>query len=196
MLSIVLVMTACDKKANGPAPAPDPKVGSAAPDPGSAAAAPGSAAADPGSAAADPGSAAADPKAPAAGSGTPAVVDSVAGAVKMDAGAAEENPRTSPLCSKVLEKIVECQKDKGFIEALNEGAEDAQVKLNKRFLKEVARWKEADTNCMNLAPAIEYMGFLNKWDRVASVPDAVESCGKLGTVINSAGGLFGGDRAY
>jgi hypothetical protein len=95
----------------------------------------------------------------------------------------------------VLAKIVECQKDPDFLEALGE-VEAEQRKLNARFLKEVARWKPADTDCKNLAPGIEYAGFLDNWGTVTAVPDALASCGKLGTTLASAGGLFGGDRAY
>ena len=167
-LSLVLAnLAACNKKSEAPAspPAPDPHAAPAAPD---AAVAPVDAAPVP-------------------------VVDAMAAAAA-DARQVED-PRASELCSKVLAKIVECQKDKAFLSALHEGIDANRLKLSKRFLKEVARWKEGDTDCSNLAPAIEYGGFLDHWSVIAAVPDVLESCGKLGTMINSAGGLFGGDRA-
>jgi hypothetical protein len=108
-----------------------------------------------------------------------------------------EDPRASALCSKVLAKLVECQNDKDFLTALDEGAAATRRKLNQRFLKqEVARWTAYDTNCANLAPAIAHGGFLDHWDVIAQVSDVADSCAKLGTMINSAGGLFGGDRGY
>jgi hypothetical protein len=203
-LSILLVnLAACSKKAEPP---PNPPAGSG----GSAAAgsaATGSASgATAGSAATGAGSGSAS-GATGSGAGGSAAGGSAAGGSAAGGSAAGgsavappdrkvEDPRESELCSKVLKKIVECQKDKEFLSALNEGVDATQKKLNVRLLKEVARWKPAETECANLPAGLEYGGFLDHWDRIAAVPDLIESCGKLGTMINTAGGLFGGDRAY
>jgi hypothetical protein len=105
----------------------------------------------------------------------------------------DDNPRTSDLCTKVLAKIVACQHDKSFLTALDEGVDARQKKLNKRLLKEVAGWTYRD--CVAIPTAVQYAGFLEHWDMIVEVPSALDSCGKLGTTLNSAGGLFGGDVA-
>jgi hypothetical protein len=105
----------------------------------------------------------------------------------------DDNPRTSELCSRVLVKIFECQKDKHFLEALDEGVEPKRRAADKKHLAQIVKWHYTD--CGALPTAIEEGGFLDHWSTVVDVPSALDSCGKLGTTLNSAGGLFGGDIA-
>lgn len=123
----------------------------------------------------------------------PAATPDAAVAVAPPDVAIDDNPRTSDLCTKVLAKIVACQHDKSFLTALDEGVDAKQKKLNKRLLKEVAGWTYRD--CVAIPTAVQYAGFLEHWDMIVGVPSALDSCGKLGTTLNSAGGLFGGDVA-
>jgi predicted small lipoprotein YifL len=111
--------------------------------------------------------------------------------------AADENPRTSEVCTEVLAKIVECAKDKKFLEALDEGV-DAKRKANdKKYLAVIVKlhWD----SCSSLPTAIQDEGFLrpDRWPHVVELvttANALTTCGGLGTAL-SEGGLFGGDMA-
>jgi hypothetical protein len=118
----------------------------------------------------------------------PPLVDAAVAAV-----AADDNPRTSELCSEVLEKIVACRKDKEFLSALDEGVDAKRKAANKKHLVQIVKWHYTD--CGALPTAIEDGGFLDNWSRVSAMPGILESCGKLGTALQAAGGLFGGDVA-
>jgi hypothetical protein len=107
--------------------------------------------------------------------------------------AADDNPRTSELCSEVLEKIVACHKDKEFLSALDEGVDARRKAADKKHLAQIVKWHYTD--CGALPTAIEDGGFLDNWSRVSAMPGILESCGKLGTALQAAGGLFGGDVA-
>ena len=93
----------------------------------------------------------------------------------------------------MLLKIVECAKDKGFLDALDEGVDAKRKAANKKHLKQIVKWHYSD--CGALPTAIEDGGFLDNWRRVAAMPGLLDSCGKLGTGLNITGGLFGGDVA-
>lgn len=182
VFAVMVSAVACSKKSDAPA-APPPETTNPTP----AATAPPS-----GQAAAPP---VAEPTtAPPAGNAAPATGS---GAAPTAGSAAEPappgDPRESELCPKVLEKIVACQKDKDFIAALDAGASAKQKQINKQLRKEIADWPDA--SCTNLPSAFEHGGFLYKWGTVVAAPDALESCAKLGEVLQRAGGLFGGEVA-
>jgi hypothetical protein len=107
--------------------------------------------------------------------------------------AEDDNPRTSELCGEVIVKIVDCHKDKQFLSALNEGVDAKRKAANKHHLKQIVSWRYND--CGSLPTAIEDGGFLDHWSVVAGMPGILDSCGKLGTALQAAGGLFGGDVA-
>lgn len=122
-----------------------------------------------------------------------AVAPPVDAAAPDAAPAIEQNPRTSELCNQVLVKILACHKDKQFLEALREGVDAKRRAADKKHLAQIVKWHYEF--CVDLPTAIEFGGFLDNWSIVSSVPSAVDSCGQLGTTLNSAGGLFGGDVA-
>lgn len=124
----------------------------------------------------------------------PVAPDASAPPPAADAAPATQADYMAALCPKVLPKIVECQKDATFIAALNVGADAKQKKITKSLLAEVAKWPDG-MSCGDLAPAYQYGGFTYHWDQLAAVPDALDSCAKLGAAIQAAGGLFGGDQA-
>jgi hypothetical protein len=107
--------------------------------------------------------------------------------------AADDNPRTSELCGEVLLKIVACHRDKQFLSALDKGVDAKRKVANKKHLAQIMKWRYSD--CGALPTAIEDSGFLDNWSTVSGTPGILYSCGKLGTAVRSAGGLFGGDVA-
>jgi hypothetical protein len=117
-----------------------------------------------------------------------------AAAPTVDAAVAvDDNPRTSELCGEVLLKIVACHKDKQFLSALDEGVDRKRKTANKKHLVQIVKWRYTD--CGALPTAIEDGGFLDSWSTVSGTPGILDSCGKLGAAVRSAGGLFGGDVA-
>jgi hypothetical protein len=116
----------------------------------------------------------------------------------VDAVAADAAPpATDPdplksICPKVIAKIQECSADKEFAGALLDGANAKDQKKIRKLIAEIAEWPI--NYCNNLAANYQFEGLLNHWDQLAD-PAILESCGKLGTAVKAAGGLFGGDQA-
>jgi len=99
-----------------------------------------------------------------------------------------------------MTRAVECEHDKAFVAALDEGADPAKKKLNARLRKDfhesIASYPAPSDRCDYAEREnFQYTGFLAHWEILAAMPDAATSCAALGAAINKAGGLPGGDTA-